>query len=105
MNYVLPIVIFGLLIAAFYVSLGEKSGSRGGAALMLLLLAAVPLGSGGIALLAECDRRLQPRVVTGLIGEKLSSTGESGTRTIGGGRRCPRAIADRADLGGFLDRR
>ena len=85
-NYALPIVVFGLLMAAFYASMGAKPSRDGGAALLLLLLAAVPLVSGGIALLAECDRRLQPRVVAGVIGEKLSSTGEDGSRTIGGRR-------------------
>ena len=87
MKYVLPLAIFGLPLAVLYVFIGRKRTNRDGAACLLLLLAALPLASGGLALFAEGDRWLQPRVVTGVIGEKLSSTGENGTRTIGGGRR------------------
>ena len=107
MNYALPFVIFGLPIAALYVFIGRKRTNRRGRGLVLLLLAAVPLASGGLALFAEGDRWLQPRVVTGVIGEKLSSTGENGTRTIGGGRRwrARAAIADSADVERFPDRR
>ena len=87
MNYALPLLIWGLPLAALYIFIGRKRTKGEGAALMLLLLAAVPLASGGLALVRESDRWQQPRVVTGVIQEKLSSTGENGTRTIGGGRR------------------
>jgi hypothetical protein len=86
-DYALPIVVYLLPIGALYFFIGRKRTQGEGAAFLLLLAAAAPVTAGGVALFREFDLQQHPRVVSGVIVEKLSSTGENGTRTIGGGRR------------------
>ena len=87
MDHALPIVIYLLPIGALYFFIGRNRSRGEGAAFLLLLAAAAPVIAGGTALFSEFERRQDPRVVRGVIVEKLSSTGENGSRTIGGGRR------------------
>jgi hypothetical protein len=86
-HYVLPILVFILLIGAGYALIGRRTTRREGAAVLLALVAALPLWDGGLVLAREYGRRDEGRVVAGVVVGKLSSTGEDGSRTIGTRRR------------------
>jgi hypothetical protein len=86
-NYLLPILVFILLIGAYYVMIGRKRNPGEGAAFLLAIVAALPLLDGGLLLVREHGRWQQGRVASGVVVGKLSSTGADGSRTIGGRRR------------------
>jgi len=86
-HYVLPILVFTLVIGAGYALIGRRTTHREGAAVVLVLVATLPLWDGGRVLAREYGRRQEGRVVAGVVVGKLSSTGEDGSRTIGTRRR------------------
>lgn len=86
MNYLLPILVFYVLMGAFYLLIGRKTSLGEGVGLVLAVAAAFPLLSGGLLLYREYGRSEEGRVSAGVVTGKLSSTGENGSRTIGGGQ-------------------
>ncbi len=87
MNYLLGILPFFLLIGAYYVLISRKTTRNESFAFVLAIVALIPLWDGGLLLFREHGRSEQGRVAPGVVVGKLSSTGENGSRTIGGSRR------------------
>jgi hypothetical protein len=85
-NHLLPILVFGLLIGAYYVLISRKRTPGVGWAFLLVIIAAFPLLDGGLLLFREYGRWQQGRVAPGVVVGKLSSTGADGSPTIGGRR-------------------
>jgi hypothetical protein len=83
----LTIAVFVVLIAGFYFAVTGSLSRRGGLAFVVGIVAAVPLFDGGQLLLREYARAEDGVVMPGVVTDKLSSTGEAGSRTIGGSRR------------------
>jgi hypothetical protein len=85
-RYLLQPVPFILLMGALYVLLGRRRRRAEIIAFVLAVTAAIPLVEGGMLLVTEQARREHGQVMPGIVERKLSSTGEDGTRTIGGNR-------------------
>jgi hypothetical protein len=85
-NYLIYLAMCGSLFAAFYVLLTGKSTGGHWGATVLGLIAAMPLLDGGFLLAREFAMSDRARVSAGVVFEKFSSTGEAGTKTVGGGR-------------------
>jgi hypothetical protein len=83
----LPVLVFILLMGVAYFGLTRPMPRRDGFGLLIAFFAAVPLLRGGTLLVAEYERREHGLVSPGVIIGRLSSTGESGSQTIGGSRR------------------
>jgi hypothetical protein len=94
MDYVPALVVFVLAIGALYHFVGRKRKPGEGLVYVLAIAAAFPLVRGGTLAWKELERWQHGRVETGVVVGKLSSTGETGTRTIGG-RRFSRASGRR----------
>jgi hypothetical protein len=85
-RHLLPLVPFIVPVGAYYVLVGRKVTDREVAALVLGLLAVLPLLDGGFLLVQEYDRWHEGHIANGVVAGKLSSTGAEGSRTIGGQR-------------------
>jgi hypothetical protein len=90
-NYLLPFVPFAVMMGVLYAFISRKRTAAEGAAFVLAIVAAFPLLDGGLLLAREYGRAYQGRVAPGVIVEKLSTTGEAGSRTIGRSRRWRRS--------------
>jgi hypothetical protein len=55
-NYLLPILVFGVLIGAYYVLISRKRSPGEGLAFLLTIVAAFPLLDGGLLLFREYGR-------------------------------------------------
>jgi len=86
-RFVFPIIVFAVVVGVFYSLIGRRTSQRDVLSVVLAFVAAVPLLSGAWLLMAEYARQQDGRVVSGVIVGKLSSTGESGSQTIGGNRQ------------------
>lgn len=71
------------MIGVFYVLISRRSAPGNGLALLLALLAAASLIDGCLLLGREYSLWQDGRVSRGVVVDKLSSTGASGSRTIG----------------------
>jgi hypothetical protein len=86
MDYVPALATFVLIIGVLYHFVGRKR-TRGDVVAAFVAIAAVfPLVHGGALVWKELDSWQHGRVESGVLIGKLSSTGEAGTRTIGGRR-------------------
>ena len=82
-HYFWTFVIFAVFIAVGYFRVGHKTTVRQRIALAIAFSALWPLLEGGFELEREVARFERGKVEIGTIVQKLSSSGEAGSRTIG----------------------
>jgi hypothetical protein len=89
-SYLFSIATFAVIVGVYYSLIGRertRERTRGaGVGFVLAICAAFPLLDGGVLLVWEWGRREAAGVASTVIDAKYSSTGENGTRTIGGSR-------------------
>jgi hypothetical protein len=81
-----PLLQFVQFFAGMYFLTTKRRTSGEIAAFLLVAGASFPLLDGGFLLMKEFGRRDAGRVAPGVVVQKLSTTGEDGTHTIGGSR-------------------
>ena len=82
-HYFWTLVIFAVFIAVGYFRVGRKTTVRQRVALAIAFSALWPVLEGGFELEREVARYERGKVEIGTVVQKLSSTGEAGSRTIG----------------------